>query len=251
MKAITIKTKEEIEIMTEGGRRLAEVRDHLRTIVKPGVSAYEIDKEAERLIQEKGGKPSFKMVKDYQWTTCVNVNTGVVHGIPHKHLVFEEGDLVSVDVGMFYEGFHTDTSFTIGLNSDEEEFLNIGEKALHAGIASAKPGNRIYDISAAIEQVLFQNKLSPVWALVGHGIGKHLHEEPQIPCYTQGRREETEEIKEGMTLAIEIMYTKGNGKVKIDEDGWTISTEDDTISALYEETVAITKNGNKILTRAN
>lgn len=251
MHKVTIKTESELKVMRQGGVKLALVRDELKDMVKAGVSAEKIDKKAESLINKTGGKPSFKMVKDYKWTTCVNVNSGVVHGIPHSHIVFQDGDIVSVDVGLFYKGFHTDTSFTVDLNSSEESFLNAGKEALSSGIKAAKPANFVYDVSEAIQNVLTRHKLTPVWALVGHGIGKNLHEEPQIPCFTQEKRENTLQIVEGMVFAVEVMYTKGNGNVEVEDDGWTISTEDDKISALYEETVEITKNGSKILTKAN
>lgn len=251
MNKVTIKSPEDLEKMRVGGRELARIRDHLKEMVKPGITAAEIDNEAEKMILRFGGKPSFKMVRDYRWTTCVNINSGVVHGIPHPHIKFENGDIVSVDVGMYYEGFHTDTSFTVDLDSGEDKFLSVGKEALNAGINNAKPSNFVYDISKSIETVLAKAKLSPVWALVGHGVGRELHEEPQIPCFTQKSRENTLQIEVGMVFAIEVMYTKGNGKVIVEDDGWTISTEDDKISALYEETVEITKNGSKILTKAN
>ncbi len=251
MHKVTIKKSNEINKMREGGRLLAIIRDELKEMVKAGVSAKEIDDTAESLIDKTGGKSSFKMVKDYKWTTCVNVNSGVVHGIPHPHIVFEEGDIVSVDIGLFYKGFHTDTSFTVDLDSGEKKFLHAGKEALSSGIKAAKPDNFVFDISEAIQNVLVKNDLSPVWALVGHGIGRHLHEKPQIPCYTQEKRENTLKIVPGMVFAIEVMYTKGDGKVIVEDDGWTISTEDDKISALYEETVEITNNGNNILTKAN
>lgn len=251
MNKVTIKNKDEIKLMQEGGRLLAEIRDELKELVKPGMTAADIDKKADSLIKKTGGKPSFKMVKDYNWATCVNVDAGVVHGIPHPEVVFEEGTIVSVDIGLFYEQFHTDTSFTLDLDSGEEGFLKTGKKAFEEGIKQAKPGNFVFDISKAIEDVLKSNKLSPIWALVGHGIGRDLHEEPQIPCFTQKARENTLEIKPGMVFAIEVMYTKGNGRVVVEDDGWTITTEDDKISALYEETVLITNNGNNILTKAN
>ena len=251
MHKITIKTTKEVEIMRQGGRRLAIIRDQIKQMVKVGVSADSIDKKAELLIKEASGESSFKMVRNYSWTTCVNVNSGVVHGIPHSHIVFKEGDVVSVDLGMYYKGFHTDTSFTVDLGSGETSFLAIGKEALNAGINQAKGGNYVFDISNSIEKVLSKNKLSPVWNLVGHGIGRNLHEEPQIPCFVQESREKTVRILPGMVFAIEVMYTKGNGKIKNEDDGWTISTEDGKISALYEETVLITKNGNEVLTEAN
>lgn len=236
--------------MLKGGQKLAKVKKELKKNIKEGVRASEIEDLANELIKSAGGKPSFKTVKDYEWATCVNVNEGVVHGIPGEDVVFKKGDLVSVDVGMYYDGFHTDTSFTVLLGNDpaKDKFLSIGRLALRKGIAKARPGLQIYDISRAIEAVLKKSGLSPVRALVGHGIGRKLHEEPQIPCFTNGGRKDSPYIPENAALAIEVMYSKGTGEVKLASDGWTIETSDGTISALFEETVLVTKNGPLVLT---
>ena len=248
---IIVKTPSEIKIMQEGGRRLAGVKHKLFDEVVEGVSAEIIEQITCRLIAKERGKPSFKMVPGYRWATCVNINEGVVHGIPKKEIVFKKGDVVSVDLGMFYRGFHTDTSFSVGLNTDPEitDFLETGEEALRSAIKSAIIGNRIYDISFAIESILKNNGYSPVKALVGHGVGRNLHEEPQIPCFIDGaERNQSPEIPEGAVLAIEVMYSTGSADVVLDDDGWTIKTADGKISALFEETVAVTKRGPKILT---
>ncbi|KKQ37396.1 MAG: Methionine aminopeptidase [Candidatus Woesebacteria bacterium GW2011_GWA1_37_7] len=247
---VRIKSEEEVGIMTEGGKKLAVVKAHLKKEIKEGVNAYEIDELARRLIISAGGKPSFQMVKGYSWTTCININDGVVHGIPKKSIVFKKGDLISVDLGMYYKGFHTDTSFSMGLLADQEilEFLDVGKLTLKKAINKAKEENRIYDISEAIEKELRSHNLSPIKALVGHGVGKDLHEDPQIPCFINGKRSDSPIIPEGAVLAIEIMYTKGSGDVAIDSDGWTIRTSDGKISGLFEETVAVTKYGPIILT---
>src|SRR3990172_10236360 len=249
---ISVKSEKEIEIMAEGGRKLRKIKARLKKEVQIGNNAAEIDKLAESEILKCGAKPSFKMVRGYSWTTCVNVNAGVVHGIPSKDIVFTKGDLISVDVGIYYKGFHTDTSFSVGLDLKKGDlnFLECGSLALKKAILKAKKGNRIYDISEAIESVLKKNKYSPVKALVGHGVGRELHEEPQIPCFVAGRKEDSPIIPEGACLAIEVMYTSGSGNVAIKNDGWTIVTRDDKISALFEETVAITKYGPIILTYA-
>jgi len=244
------KTLGEIEIMKEGGRKLGQVKSALRKAVKVGVTADEIERLARRLIVEKGGTPSFMAVPGYSWATCVNINEGLVHGIPKPEIVFKKGDVVSVDVGMEYRGFHTDTSFTVGLGVDAktQEFLDVGKKALNRAVAQVKPGKRIYDISEAIEGTISEAGYSPIRDLVGHGIGSHLHEYPQIPCFTAGGRQETDEIPEMATLAVEIMYAQGSYQVKIAEDGWTISMRDDKISALFEETVAALASGPLVLT---
>jgi methionyl aminopeptidase len=248
---IPIKTPKEIEKMLQGGRKLARVKKKLKEAIKVGVRASDIEKIAVRLIDKEDGRPSFKMVPKYNWATCVNVDAGVVHGIPNESVFFRQGNLVSVDLGMFYKGFHTDTSFSVGLEvADEiEDFLETGKKALEEAIAKTKEGNRIFDISKAIETTLRERDVSPIKALVGHGIGRELHEKPQIPCFTNGKRKDSPEIHEGVVVAIEVMYAKGNGDVCLDDDGWTISTRDGTISALFEETVAATKNEPVVLTQ--
>ncbi|OGM28069.1 type I methionyl aminopeptidase [Candidatus Woesebacteria bacterium RIFCSPLOWO2_01_FULL_39_61] len=244
------KTLEEIKIMTEGGEKLSKVKARLKKEVKEGVNAKEIDRLAEDLIIKSGGKSSFKMVKGYFWATCININQGVVHGIPGKGVIFKKGDLVSVDLGIYYKGYHTDTSFSVGLEVGYEtkNFLEAGETALVNAIDAARVGNRIYDISREIETVLRKNNLSPIRALVGHGIGKKLHEDPQIPCFVSGEKSKSPEIPNNATLAIEVMYCRGKGDVALSHDGWTIVTSDGTISALFEETIAVTKNGPIILT---
>ncbi len=251
MKKIIIKTPEEINVMKDGGEKLTRVKSAVKKAVKPGVGADEIEKLANGLIEKEGGRASFMMVPKYSWATCVNVNEGVVHGIPKKEIVFKKGDIVSVDVGLFYRNFHTDTSFTVGVDVEngKRDFLQVGNKALNKAIQKAKPGNKIYDISLAIEKELKSAGLAPIRALVGHGVGKDLHEEPQIPCFVSGKRSDSPDINPGMVLAIEVMYTMGKGDVYLESDGWTISTKDGKIAALFEETVAVTKNGNIVLTR--
>jgi methionyl aminopeptidase len=214
------------------------------------VSAADIEELAKELIEKEGGKPSFMMVPGYKWATCVNVNEGLVHGIPKKKVVFKKGDVVSVDVGFYYKGFHTDTSITKGLAVDAKtkKFLATGEAALKNAIKAAKAGNRIMDISEAIETTVKANGYSPIRALVGHGVGRALHEGPQIPCFTGGKKEKSPEILPGMVLAIEVMYSLGSPEVELGLDGWTISMRDAKIAALYEETVAITKHGPFVLT---
>jgi methionyl aminopeptidase len=247
---IKIKTADEIKIMQEGGRILADVKARLESEVKEGVNAEYIDKLAEDLILKLGAKPSFKMVKGYYWTTCVNLNEGVVHGIPKKEVVFRKGDIVSVDVGVFFRGFHTDTSFSKGIEMDANKlsFLKVGKYALNKAINEAKVGNYVYDISYAIESSLTENNLNPIKGLVGHGVGRELHEDPQIPCLVYQKRNETEVFLEGNVIAIEVMYTTGSGDIMLMDDGWTISTKDGKISALFEDTICITNNGPLILT---
>lgn len=246
-----IKTKEQISVMREGGKRLALVREALREEVKVGVSGEQIEEKANEFIAKQAAEPSFKMVNGYDWAICLNVNDGVVHGIPHSDIVFKDGDIVSVDVGLFYKGFHTDTSFTklLGSDTEKQQFLEIGKKALNAGIKQAKQGRKVGDISAAMEETLTKHNLSPVRNLTGHGIGKDLHEAPLIPCFVSGSPEESIVLVEGMALAIEIMYAQGSGDIKLSSDGWTLSTKDGKLAALFEETVAVTHDGSLLLTK--
>lgn len=251
MNKITIKTPEEFKIMEEGGKRLHEIKLSLVEKVKIGVSAYEIDVLAEKLILKSGGKPSFKMVKDYDWSTCINVNSGVVHGIPHKEIIFNDGDNVSIDVGLYYKGFHTDTSISLAINPDKEKlkFLKVGREAFQKAVSAVIPNNSyIYDISKEIEDVLSKHGYSPILDLTGHGIGRELHEQPYVPCYTSGLRIESPKIITGMALAIEVMYCAGEPDLVKENDGWTIVTQDGKIAGLFEDTIIVTEKGYKIIT---
>lgn len=250
MKGLEIKTAEEIEIMLKGGRKLAQIKNILLGQIKEGRSAYSLEVLANKLIAKEGAEASFKMVPGYHWATCINVNSGLVHGIPTEKVVFKKGDLVSVDLGIFYQGFHTDSSFSLGIKTDSkiENFLRAGKLALQRAIAVCRPGKRIYDISEAIETTIETAGYTPVRALVGHGVGRSLHEDPQIPCFLPGKKEESLMITEGLVLAIEVMYTMGKPDVVLENDGWTISMADGKIAALFEETVAVTSRGPLVLT---
>lgn len=247
---IDLKTDQEMEVMAEGGKKLARIKNSLIDHVAVGVSAFEIEQLAVKLIEEEGAEASFRRVPGYKWATCISINEGLVHGIPKKDMVFKKGDIVSIDVGIFYKGFNTDTSMTVGIDVGprEQKFLNIGKMALEQAIAKAKVGNYIYDISKEIETVVESHNLATIKALVGHGVGRDLHEDPQIPCFVPGKVEDSPKIVKGMVLAIEVMYAQGSDKVELAEDGWTIVMRDGKISALYEETVAVTAKGPKILT---
>lgn len=251
MQKINLKTAEEFKIMEEGGKILHEVKLALKEATKVGVSAAEIDKLAEKLIIKSGAEPNFKKVKDYQWSTCINVNSGVVHGVPHKEIVFKEGDLISIDLGILYKGLNTDTSISFGLNPDKEvlQFLKVGRQAFQNAVSAIIPNNSyIYDISKGMEDVLLKYGYSPILDLTGHGIGKKLHEEPYIPCFTSGLRIESPKIVPGMALAVEVMYCMGEPNLIKENDGWTISTQDDKIAGLFEDTIIVTEKGYKIIT---
>lgn len=248
---IKIKTPEEIQIMAEGGAKLARVKKALAAAVKEGVTALDIENIAMKLIKEEGAEPSFNKEPNYYWATCINVNEGLVHGIPTKEVVFRDGDIVKIDVGIYYKGFHNDTSISVGINPSPENrrFLRVGEETLNKAIKAVKVGNHIYDISKVIEENIEGAGYSTIKALVGHGVGRQLHEDPQIPCFLPAPVHESEAIKSGMVFAVEVMYAAGSDRVEILEDGWTIAMRDGKISGLFEESIAVTKKGPKVLTR--
>ncbi len=248
---VKIKTEVEMKMMLEGGRMLAKIKKELGRAVKPGVTAMDIENLANKLINASGGKPSFKMVPGYSWATCINVNDGVVHGIPKKETVFKEGDIVSVDVGIYHKGFHTDTALTVYLGKDGKKmkFLDDVKGAMLDGVKEVKWGKKIGDISKAIEKRLKKADIRPIWSLTGHGVGKELHEGPTIPGFTTSEPSQDVIIKPGFVLAVEVMATTGSGEVKIDSDGWTLRTKDAKMAALFEETVAVTSHGPVVLTR--
>jgi len=175
----------------------------------------------------------------------------LVHGIPSSNIVFKDGDLVRIDVGLYYKGFHTDTSISVGINLSPEnkKFMNIGQNALEKAISKARVGNYIYDISEAIESTIEGAGYTVVKALVGHGVGRELHEDPQIPCFVPGLITDSPKIEAGMVLAIEVMYAQGSDKVEVLSDGWTIAMRDGKISGLFEDSVAVTTKGQIVLTR--
>lgn len=246
MTKVTIKTGAEIEIMAEGGRRLAEIRKRIVEAVRPGVTTLELERIADKLIVKAGGQASFKMVPGYSWATCINVNSVVVHGIPGSYKI-KSGDKVGIDIGFFYKGWHTDTSVTVG---GPERFLGVGRLALKRAIGKARIGNRVWDLSEVMQTTVEQAGYAVVTALTGHGIGKKLHEEPAVPCFVVGERKYSVELKAGMVVAIEVMYNEGSSEVKyVNDDGWTIGTLDGKISGLFEDTVAVTNQGPVVLTQ--
>lgn len=255
---IGIKNDQEIRIMKEGGEILGEILDVLLQKAKPGVHTRELDSLADKLIREKGGIPSFKTVKGYCFATCMCVNDEVVHGIPDDLL--REGDILCIDVGFLYQGFHTDTAWTIQIKNKKSEgkkkenkridrFLKAGKEALDRAIKQARAGNRIGHISKAIQETVEGNGYSVVRALVGHGIGRNLHEEPQIPGFLDQDIFTTPELVEGMTLAIEVIYNEGSPEVVYkNNDGWTLITRDGSLSAVFEHTILVGKGRPLILT---
>ena len=250
---IKIKTAEEIKIMQAGGKMLSETLWEVCKQVKPGMTEIEVDAMADRLIKEKGGEAGFKKVEGYHHATCISTNEVVVHGIPSPY-VLKEGDIIGIDCGVFYEGFHTDMSETVRVGSSKQDamdkFLKVGKQALEAGINQAKLGNRVGDISKAIQDIVeVQNGYSVVRSLVGHGVGEELHEDPEIPGYLHGKIEKTPELKEGMVIAVEVIYNMGGPDLAFaNNDGWTLQSKDGSLAGLFERTLAITKDGPLLIT---
>ncbi|MDO8657239.1 MAG: type I methionyl aminopeptidase [Candidatus Levybacteria bacterium] len=253
---INIKTQEEIKLMSEGGEILAGVMDKVLSYIKVGVSEIELDKLAQDLILEKGGRPAFKMVKNYNHTLCISTNDAVVHGVPSIYK-FKEDDVVGIDCGVYFKGFNVDAAWTIIVengklkveNDEKRKFLQTGERALEEAVKMAKVGNRVGHISKTIQDTVEGNGYSVVRSLVGHGVGRKLHEEPEVPGFINSRINETPLLKEGMTIAIEVIYNMGKSDVIYKgSDNWTIRTADGSISGLFESTVAITEDGPIILT---
>lgn len=249
---IHIKTPQELAIMKIGGKMLADTLYEVMDAAKPGVTEIELDSLAEKLIRQKGGEPGFMKVEGYNHTVCMSTNEVVVHGVPTDY-VLKDGDIVGIDCGVYYKGFHTDMSHSkvIGKTKDKKklEFLDTGKYALDEAIAQAIEGNHVGHISKTIQDIIEGAGYSIVRGLVGHGVGKNLHEEPEVPGFLAGNIAKTPVLKEGMVIAIEIIYNMGGKDVVYNnQDGWTISTADGSLSGLFERTVAITKNGPLILT---
>lgn len=237
----------ELKLMRESGKIAASALQKALSKVKIGVSELEIDEIAEEEIQRRGGELSYKSVPGYKFATCITVNEEVVHGIPTKRK-FEIGDLVSIDLAVKYRGWHTDCAWSILLGKDpgKEKFLKTGEEALWLGVQQAIDGNRVGDISNAIQSRIEGEGYSVVRSLVGHGIGKSLHEEPEIPCF--GEKGMGVILKSGMTLAIEVIYAQGGHEVVLKEDGWTYFTADKSLGGLFEMTIVVGEERGEVLT---
>lgn len=247
--AVSIKSAREIELMREPCRLLAHVHDELGKAIKPGMSTLDIDTLGEKLIRELGCVPNFKDYHGYPASICVSVNDEVVHGIPNKHRILKEGDIVSLDAGLIYHGYHSDAARThaVGKISPEaEKLIEVTKQSFFEGIKMAKAGNHLYDISNAIDAYISQFGYGIVRDLVGHGIGTSLHEDPQIPNFAQRKR--GIKLRPGMTLAIEPMINAGTWEVSWLDDDWTVVTADGSLSAHYENTVLITEGEPEILT---
>lgn len=247
--AVNIKSQREIELMRDAGRILAEVHEELRQIIRPGITTLEIDTKAELLIKKYKCIPSFKGYQGFPASVCVSINDEVVHGIPSGNVYLQDGDIVSIDGGVIYKGYHSDAARTwaVGnISKEAQDLIRITKESFFEGIRYAKEGNYLYDISKAIGNYCESRGYGVVRDLVGHGIGTELHEDPQIPNYEQDRR--GMKLKAGMTLAIEPMITTGSYEVAWDQDdGWTVFTYDGSLAAHYENTILVTKDEPEIL----
>ena len=248
---IQLKSAREIDLMAEGGKILGQTLQTLREHVKAGVSTLELDKVAEDFIRShEGAKPAFKGLYGFPGSICTSINDEIVHGIPSKKRILKDGDIISLDVGVGYRGFFTDSAATVAVGSVDAQtnkLLSVTAESLEAGIAAAVVGNHIGDIGAAVQQVVEAAGFSVVRDLVGHGIGVEFHEEPQVPNY--GKPKRREKLVPGLTLAIEPMVNVGGPATRTLSDRWTIVTADGTRSAHFEHTVAITEDGPRVLTR--
>lgn len=246
--SVTIKTARELELMREAGRILAQVHDELGKIVRPGISTYEIDKEGEKLIRSFGCEPSFLNYNGYPASICVSVNEEVVHGIPSHKRILKDGDIVSLDAGVIYKGYHSDAARTHAVGNISPKAAKLIEVTKHSffeGIKFAKPGNHLHQISGAIDAYVSGFGYGIVRSLVGHGIGRNLHEDPQIPNFAQ--KSKGIRLVPGMTLAVEPMVNMGTYNVCWLDDDWTVVSADGSLSAHYENTILITEDGCEIL----
>ena len=250
--AVSIKSEKEIELMRVSCKNLSVMFDELEKIIKPGISTWEINKVGEEIIRDFGCIPNFKNYEGYPASICTSVNEVVVHGIPSKKRILKEGDIISLDAGMIYKGYHSDAArtFAVGeISKEARQLVDVTRQSFFEGIRYAKAGNHLHDISAAIQKYAESFGYGVVRELVGHGIGTHLHEDPQIPNFkTIGRGIR---LRPGMTLAIEPMITMGDYAVSVLDDDWTVVTDDNSLAAHYENTVLITEGDPEILTLPN
>ena len=252
---INLKSKSEIKLMRESGKILAGILELLSSKVKPGISGDELEKIAEREVKKYKVIPSFKnyviskTIIPFPSIICLSINDEIVHGFPFKKII-KEGDIVSIDAGVKYKGFHSDSAVTIGagkISEKAQKLIDVTKKSLFKGIEQVKAGNRIGDIGFAVQKYAEENGFSVVKNLVGHGVGRSIHEPPEVPNF--GNKNKGLKLIPGMTFAIEPMLNEGNYYIKCDKDGWTIRTSDGKLSAHFEHTVAVMEDGCEILTR--
>ena len=247
-KGINIKNNIELNSLRQSGKMLNSVKEIIKKNIAAGITTKELDYIAEKEILDLGGKPGFKGLYGFPGTICSSFNEEIVHGIPSNRKI-KDGDIISIDCGVIYEDFNTDSAFTLGIGNlpvITSKLIETTLNSLHLGIKEAVPNNHIGDIGHAVESYSTNNGFSVVKEYVGHGIGKNLHEDPQIPNY--GIKSSGPKIIEGMALAIEPMLIEGDEQTKIDNDGWTVKTKDGSMSAHFEDTIIITNSGNEIIT---
>ena len=246
--AVTIKSPREIELMRKAGEILAATHEELRKALKPGMSTLDVDRLGEKIIRSYGCIPSFKNYNGYPASICVSVNDEVVHGIPNRHRILKEGDIVSLDAGVIYQGYHSDAARTWAIGEvtpEAKQLMEVTKQSFFEGIKFAKPGYHLNDFSPAIQSYAESFGYGVVRDLVGHGIGTHLHEDPEVPNFAMKRKGIL--LRPGMTLAIEPMINMGRPEVVWLDDDWTVVTEDGSLSAHYENTVLITEGEPEIL----
>lgn len=247
---LSIKSPEEIKIMAEGGKILAMVLAKIEKMVRPGIATLELDRAAEALILQHKAKPAFKGYENFPYSLCVSVNEVVVHGLPSGY-VLKDGDVVGLDLGVLHKGYNTDMAITVSVGTisfEAKRLLSVTKKAMKLGIKKAKPGNTTGDIGNTIQRYVEDQGFGIVRNLCGHGIGKELHEDPQIPNY--GQRHKGTPLKEGMVICIEPMITMGSQELKKSKDGYGYETKDRSLTAHFEHTIAITKKGPLVLTES-
>lgn len=248
---IILKSSEEIGIMREANRIAARVLEFLSDMARPGAKTMDMDRAAEDFIVKNGAAPAFKGYLGYEHTLCTSINEQIVHGIPGEDEL-GEGDIISIDCGVYYKGFYGDHAWTYAVgrvDAESKRLLDVGERALYRGIEMARVGNRLYDISAAIQECVESNGFSVVRDYVGHGVGRKLHEEPQVPNF--GVAGTGVKLRQGLVLALEPMVNAGTWKVRVLQDGWTVVTEDGKKSAHFEHSIAILSDGPEILSRVD
>ena len=249
-RGVEIKSSREIEIMRKSSKIVATVLSEIRDLVKPGMSTLDLDKYAEKRIRENDAKPSFKGYHGFPGSICSSINNEVVHGIPSKNKIINDGDLLKVDTGAFYNGYHGDSCITICVGNTSEkaiELSRVAKKALMLGIQQIKPENKLLDIAGAIEDYVNSNGFSVVEDYTGHGVGRNLHEEPSVFNFRTNDLPNVT-LREGMTIAVEPIINLGSKYCKTLRDGWTVITKDGNLSAQWEHTVLVTENGFEILT---
>lgn len=245
---ITIKTPEEIKIMAEGGKILATVLSEVEKLIKPGITTIELDRAAEALVLKHGAKPAFKGYDGFPYSLCASVNEEIVHGFPSERIL-KEGDIIGLDLGVLYKGYNSDMAITVAVGKvsfEAKRLLMVTKKALKRGIKKVRPGNTIGDIGNTIQRYVEDQGLVVVRDLCGHGIGKEIHEDPKIPNY--GARHKGEVLKEGMVICLEPMVTMGDWHLKKAKDGYGYATKDNSLTAHFEHTMAVTKEGVRVLT---